>query len=261
MLNVDQLYRRDYDLPVVAEGARQTYMVASIPRSGSTYFVLRLWAAGAFGAPLEYVNMNTNRPVFNRVPNATLDEYWSQLQRIRTGRNGVFGYKMFIPNYREVSQREDAFLKRIAPDHVVYFTREDKAAQAVSYARAIQTKRWFAIAKEVNEPTYDFEFIHKQELSVIRQEAAWEQIFALTETAPLRVGYSEILNDEEGALDRIAAFMGVEYDRDRRIDIARLDRQSDSLNDEWIERYVAEKKQRGVNETLKSKSNEHAESV
>jgi hypothetical protein len=38
---------------------RRTYMVATIPRTGSTYLCHRLWRTGCMGVPLEYLN-----PVF-----------------------------------------------------------------------------------------------------------------------------------------------------------------------------------------------------
>jgi LPS sulfotransferase NodH len=237
MLKVNELYGASFDYPCGQSAPAKTYMVASIPRSGSTHFVSRLWAQGVFARPLEYLNENTNQAIRRRLGNCQLAEYWAQVMNLRTSENGVFGYKMFIGNYEQILKSNHDFLSNISPDYVIYFTREDKLAQAVSYAKAIQTKKWFAHSKQHSDPVYSFDAIRAQIESIAHQERAWEKIFVLTGTEPLRVGYSDLLAREGDIMEQIAKYLGIDHDGQPVIDMEPMGIQRDQLSDEWMERY------------------------
>lgn len=245
-MRVADLYGEAHDLPCRQGEPALTYMVASVPRSGSTHFILRLWSCGIFGRPLEYFNDNTNVEILSRLGRGDLLNYWSALKGRRTAENGVFGFKMFTDHYRQLIARERNFVTNLTPNEVIFYTREDKIAQAVSYARAIQTHSWFADAREVRRPSYSFEQIHQQVDSVLTQEAAWERIFAAMGVVPLRIGYAELLENESEVMRRVAAHLGLELGLSTALEGLTINRQADGLSAEWAKRYVEERDARGL---------------
>ena len=232
-----EAYGPDYDLPPPAMAPAKTVMLATIPRTGSTYCGLRMWETGVLGAPLEYLNINTNKQMFMRLSAGSQHRYWREVQRLRQTANGVFSYKMFIANYLHFKRSRPDFLRQIAPDFVVYLTREDKVGQAISYARAIQSRKWFAAVKEQNKPEYSFAAIRRQLRSIERQEQAWEGVFSVTGAEPVRITYEELLRGQDATLERVCAHVGESFDRSRTIEIGSIDRQADSLSDDWRERF------------------------
>lgn len=95
---IGQLYSEAYDLLARKDRPKTRYMVASIPRSGSTYFCLQMWRQGVFGAPMEYINFPRLRRLIDRLGSGDVVRHWRRVQRVRTTPNGVFGYKSFVPD-------------------------------------------------------------------------------------------------------------------------------------------------------------------
>lgn len=240
------LYTSIYDSEPTLDEPRKTIMLATIPRSGSTHFGLCMWAEGVFGAPLEYLNANTSARMLARLGRGDRHRYWQQLRRLRQGKNGVFSYKMFVVNYVQFKKKAPDFLPYIAPNYVVYLTRDDKLGQAVSYARAVQTRRWFAAVAEQRTPEYSFEKIRRQLRSIMLQERSWESIFALTETSPLRVSYERVLLQRDEVMRELAAYVGETIGSHPRIEVGSIEKQADLMSEDWRNRYLEDAVRRGV---------------
>src|SRR5438445_9241334 len=70
------------------------YMLASLPRSGSTWFSHLLWRTGCLGAPLEYLNFEAAGPYYFAASSPDVQrQLWECLAHRRTSANGVFGVK------------------------------------------------------------------------------------------------------------------------------------------------------------------------
>jgi LPS sulfotransferase NodH len=231
---VNRLYEEEFDFPLRDEEPVLTYAIATVPRTGSTYFATLLWRSGVLGAPMEYPNIHTMHRLIERLGRGDLVAYWNELKRRRTSPNGVFGYKLFVNTF------ERELLPYLTPDRVLYFTRANKAAQAVSYARALQTDVWFAGVKEPINPSYSFEQIRECEIMIKRQEAAWEDIFAGTNTVPLRIEYEQLRNDTPSVLRQVCQDLRIELDPKLECIVPAMKIQSDGLNREWIDRYKQE---------------------
>jgi trehalose 2-sulfotransferase len=52
---INRLYMAEFDFRTKVE-QRLSYMIATVPRSGSTYFAIQMWRTGVLGAPMEYLN-------------------------------------------------------------------------------------------------------------------------------------------------------------------------------------------------------------
>jgi LPS sulfotransferase NodH len=237
------LYGAEYDFNEQAGSPRAEYMLATLPRSGSTYLALELWRTGVMGAPMEYPN-----PMFARVMRARLRladpsdavEFWKVAQRLRTSPNGVFGYKMFSSSYQWWAHNSPAMLPLIAPAKVVFLTRSSVIEQAVSYSKAIRSGSWFHDVPARKHSEYDAEHIEICVGFVEYQLEFWKELFALTGAQVHHVTYESLLGDRLNVIKEIADFLGVERDRAAALDLPRIEVQRNTESIEWARRYRGE---------------------
>jgi LPS sulfotransferase NodH len=239
-----QYYEKEMDFNCFGEDPVTNYMLATIPRSGSTYCAIRFWQSGLLGAPMEYLNFRVVGSLLRRLGYSvemeamSLESYWHDVQRLRTSPNGVFGFKMFIANYVEISKRVPSFLNEIRPNHVVYLTRRDAIGQAMSYSRAQKSKVWFGGVPRTPEVGYDFSHIKMCLRSINHQKNAWERAFELTGTDPIRITYEDLLERGESCIAEVQAAMGIGPDTRAAIKIPMIERQTDGVSREWRERFL-----------------------
>jgi len=233
------MYDPEFDFPPQEEVSK-SLMVATLPRSGSTYFCIRLWQTGVLGAPMEYPNFGTMKTLFSRLQSKDWVDYWRKVKRLRTSPNGVFGYKMFISNMMEIGREHSSLLKEFAPDYVVYLTRKNVVDQALSYHRAIKTRAWFGGVQEQVSPAYNKEEIIDAVKQVKRQHVFWENIFSVTEANVYRTTYEDFLEQPEVIIEDIVNMIGVEQDKASRLDIPMIGIQRDEVTDDWRQRFLDE---------------------
>jgi len=205
---VASLFETEFDFPSLDERPKAEVMVASIPRSGSTIFCLDLWETGVLGAPLEYLNFHLIRNI-PRWREEILNpmEYWRRIRSVRTAENGVFSYKMFPGCYKQVAEVSRELLALIAPTDVIYLTREDLDAQAISYSKAMQSGAWFGDVVSDKPLNYSYDHIVECKNLIRRQMEDWEYIFDLTKTNVVRVTYEQWLRDKEAVIVNVAAIV------------------------------------------------------
>lgn len=251
-------YQKYGDFPRREDLPSLQYMLATAPRSGSTMLALLMWRTGLLGAPMEYLNFPNSGKIVDRLGNGDIRHYWDEVRRHRSSPNGVFGYKVFIGNYRNTLAVHPELLEAIRADKVIYLRREDKIAQAVSHVRAIQSGAWFADVKNVKPQTYDFERLLRSYHLAQQQDWQWEKIFRMTGVEPLALVYEDVLKDVDGTLDRLCDWLGVTRDPAAALDhIALTKPQSDVVSREWRERFAdelttRERRTRGKSERVPS---------
>ena len=235
-----RLYTREFDFPVRKGPPIIQLMIATLPRSGSSAFCLELWRTGVLGAPLEYTNpkMATSTPRWRELLRHEM-KYWKALQRVRTGPNGVFSYKFFAHEYVEILRERPKLIPLIAPTHVVYLTRADKLAQAISYSRAIRSGAWFANAAKQKPCEYDERHIQECMDALSRQELAWEHVFDVTHTRPLRVTYEEFVAAPSAVVKAILEYVVPGPHTREPLPIPQLEIQRDTVSDNWKQRFLA----------------------
>lgn len=251
----------DWDLPPFTGSAR-TYVVASIPRSGSTLLANALWDTHRVGAPKEYLNPMQVRDwearlapsPFTRLRHAALrgplvglagrgpwtrDRLSAYLDRVRarrTGPEGWFGLKLhhhhlaawFLDRGWDVDEL-------LHVDRWVAIHRADHLAQAVSWARALQTGAWASWQRPWRAPVYDARLIRSRLRAIEQAERGWDAFFVARGIEPLRVSYESLVDDRAGTVRRVLAFLDVHdapplAEPDTR-------RQADAINLEWIARF------------------------
>ena len=176
----------------------KSYVLCSIPRTGSWLLAEGLAKTGIAGKPDEYFSAgrelhthdgNANGPV------SSFAEYVKHVYSVAATPNGVAGFKVhpehlyyLVFRWQLLScTRHSTFrevLNEIFPRACwVYSRRHDKVRQAVSWWRSIQTRQWFDIADQETrprtvEPEYDFDAIATLHHRIISEEATWFEFFA-----------------------------------------------------------------------------------
>lgn len=254
-----------FDLPR-PEGAGDTWVMASVPRSGSTLLCRVLWDTGGAGAPKEYLNPMQVRDwearlgatagrrlayglLVGRAAGLARGRGWSKdrlaahLERVRTRRSdasGRFGLKI---HYHHL---EGWFLGRgwsidelLAPRRWVRIVRNDRVAQAVSWARALQSGRWAAHQRATLPSVYRARQIDRLVAEIDRQEAGWDAFFAQRSVQPMRVSYEELVSDIPETVRRVLDYLGVSDAATARVAEPDLRPLSDETSARWIARYRA----------------------
>src|SRR5215212_2723285 len=149
---VETGYEEKFDFPLRDCPPEQIYVLASVPRSGSTFVSHLLWRTGCLGAPLEYLNFDRAGPYYfaARSKSAQL-ALWQSILRRRTSPNGVFGAKCFAIQLEGLKQGNPELLDSVMatlvppekPRRVVYVARRDRLAQGAGSKRQ-RASRLFA---------------------------------------------------------------------------------------------------------------------
>jgi LPS sulfotransferase NodH len=150
------------------------------------------------------------------------------------------GYESDVPVRKSCSGSKASLEEVVSPRQWIFLRREDRVAQAVSWARALQSGRWAAHQKFALPVVYRRRQIQRLVGLVDAQESAWETFFSAGKIEPLRLRYEDILEDRERSLRNVLDFLGVAGASEIALPEPDLERQSDALNQLWIERYRSE---------------------
>jgi trehalose 2-sulfotransferase len=227
---------------------RKSYIVASSYRSGSQYLCWRLWQTGLLGAPSEVLNPTSElRVLMNRFKASSPADYIAKLIARRTSRNGVFGMKAHFHHFEAYQKEYPELLEVLAPTTYIYISRQDRIAQAVSMAKALQTDAWTSRMEEGPKPVmvYDREMIAHCLVDIEQQDVTWRRWFETHNVAPFQVTYDDLTANAAGVVRSIVEYLGVENDERDEVDVPPAKKQADETNQEWIERFEREMKAEG----------------
>jgi LPS sulfotransferase NodH len=245
MLDIEMGYEGKFDFVAPGQPER-TYMLATIPRTGSSWFGHLLWETGCLGAPLEYLNFDEGHYGFARGAPAQQDQLWRSVRRRRTSPNGVFGFKVFPMQLEALKEGNPGLLQTAMdavlsgrPPRIVYLQRRDRVAHAVSYARATLSGVWRAEQEAAGVPAVDYSeaALQTAERWIDTQQGAWEDMFRDLRIEPLRIWYEDVVARPEGAAKQVAAYLDVRIDPSARVQVPKVRKQSESDALRWITAY------------------------
>lgn len=247
--HIDTGYEGKFDFPVRQEPPEITYLLATVPRAGSTHFSHVLWRTGCLGAPLEYLNFEPAGPYgfASASPSAQLD-LWHSVLRRRCSPNGVFGLKAF-PMQLQALERDNpallnevlpAMLPRQRPRRIVYLRRRDLVAQAVSYARANMSGIWRKEQEGVDatELAYSQEQLEAAERGILLQHAVWDRMFNDLHINPLTLWHEDVLANPAEAARQVAGYVGAALYPAAAVNIPEIRKQAPGDAQLWIDRYT-----------------------
>jgi LPS sulfotransferase NodH len=168
--------------------------------------------------------------------------------RRTTGANGLFGAKIMPrhlhhalqvirPGFPLPVQATDlAVLSALLPKpRFVWLRREDVLRQAISLARAKQTKAWNARKAPAIHAVFDFAQIDQCVGQIERANAFWKQWFSAQGIQVHQITYEQVVTDYQTTVRAVLAFVGQSPTTD--IPLPTLPRQADSLTEDWADRY------------------------
>ena len=177
----------------------------------------------------------------------------AKIIEISTTPNGVFGTKVMwnylsrmIEHLQELSAYRglDAcpLLRTLFPNlYFVWMIRRDKVRQAVSWAKAANAGIWAWTREDPpereQEPAFDFELVDNLVRLIDEGERGWEQFFLECGVEPLKVYYKDLVCAYERTALDVLDYLGVPYPGDLALGERRMKRQSDGLNDKWVQKY------------------------
>ena len=236
-----------------------SFLICATPRSGSTLLCGLLESSGVAGHPASYFNRKTLDDYaaswrIARPRDGHIDEAFVQAA-LTAGRtsNGVFGGRVMAETLPELTSGLAAVASSPALTELellraqlgrlgfVHLRRRDVVAQAVSWARSLQTHFWHdgeAVLPGGREPEYDEEQIGRLVTMIEGFEADWADWFARHDLVPHEVTYEELAADPPGTAQRVLDHLGLELQPGRRLEVGHR-RQADQLNADWIARFTS----------------------
>ncbi len=218
---------------------RKSYVIASSFRSGSTLLCVKLWETGLLGAPWEYLNFYNEMPLMMaRLKPASPEDYIAKLLACRTSRNGVFGVKAHFHDFATALRRYKNLRASLAQITYIYIDRRDKLAQAVSMAKAQQSDSWTSLAAPKREALrYSKQEIARCFEEANRQKSSWRRWFRDHGIKPTLIDYEDLVADPTKVVDAVIDLLDVRGDRPEHVLVPQIEKQSDAMNAEWIDRF------------------------
>jgi LPS sulfotransferase NodH len=243
-------YEAKYDFPERAVPPTLLYLLASVPRTGSTFVSHLLWRSGCLGAPLEYLNFLPASPYhFAHGQPARQVELWRSALHRRTSPNGVFGVKCFSAQLRELQQHNPRLLMEVMaallptgrPAQVVRLKRRDAVAHAISYSRAALSGVWHKQQEAPGgiEVQFSAKAVDHARRLLDQQESDWDRLFAEMRVEPLTIWYEDVMARPEAAVASVADFLGVQFDAASAVAVPDVERQAQQNSRAWAERYAS----------------------
>jgi LPS sulfotransferase NodH len=176
------------------------------------------------------------------------EDYLARVLEAGTSPNGVFAMKLMWGYLNELlfelrrlggeyEAADLAVFRRFFPEpRFVWIRRDDAVAEAVSWAKAVQTGQWTARQAPLTEPRFDFEQIDALYHLVRVHDGCWRRWFAAHAVEPYRVMYEELATAPEQVTQDVLGFLGLEPRKPPENPVA-FARQADAVNEEWMKLY------------------------
>lgn len=241
---------------------KTSYLICTLPRSGSWLLAEALEALKVVGRPREYFAPEHRQYLLNRwgiEGDVNFADFFQLAILHGTSCNGVFGAKLhwyqmesLLTELRGVmprlSRHKDStiLLKFFPGAEYIWLRRRDRKRQAVSYAKAGQSNEWWRIRRvrapgvKERELEYRFEQIWRLEGVLNYGDQRWSKLFGELRKEPLTLYYEDLFSDYERSVRAIVEYIGIDFPKTRKIPRPRLQRQADHLSEEWLARYEAE---------------------
>jgi trehalose 2-sulfotransferase len=236
-------------LPVIPTRPRSSYFVCGTNRSGSCHLCGLLASTGVAGRPHEWFYEDTEATNRRAWGISLFSDYLRGVHDAGTTPNGVFGSKLMwdqmeklvlrLKHFGEGSTDRSLIERHFPSPRFVWIWREDVAAQAVSWAKAIQTGLWhhWDASGSSAVPIYDHDQIETLAQKVTESNSRWRAWFAANDIQPLVVRFEDLVAERVAVTRDVLGDLGLASER---IAIAeRTVKTSDHINAEWLDRYRA----------------------
>jgi trehalose 2-sulfotransferase len=242
------------------------YLICANARCGSTLLSRALSDTGIAGHPDEYFLTGPpeafpsgstfweDSPLARQHGVDEREEFLRLVYRVGSTPNGVFGAKIMwnyvgwaMENFREMARFSRASVEEIFEAmfpglRVVHLIRRDRLRQAISWLRAAEDGVWVVSenepARPVRKPRFQYGVIVGMMDLIAEGEKAWLDLYEKLGVEPLEVAYEDFTTSDgyEQTVRRVLRHLDLHDTIE--IPCPRTDRQSDSTNDEWVDRFL-----------------------
>ncbi|WP_091184048.1 Stf0 family sulfotransferase [Microlunatus flavus] len=234
-----------------------SWLLCATPRSGSTLLCGLLESSGVAGRPASYFNRrglhdySTSWQVSEGAGGRISAAYVRAARTAGSTPNGVFGGRLMAESRPELIADLTTEDDRPAPSDLellrlhfgrirfVHLRRLDVVAQAVSWAKSLQTHFWHPgeqVEPGAEAPHYDEELLGRLVETVEQFEAGWNRWFTEQRITPFEVTYEQLAADPLFVAHEVLDFLDLELDEGRRL-VVRDRQQADHVNARWIETF------------------------
>ena len=217
---------------------KNSYIICSTPRSGSTLLCDLLTATGVAGRPNSFFIKNfysdwalyLNVCVTDWKSDQEFDQAYLDAVLIEgTAQTQVFGQRLQWENLQELSNRLEDFYPARRSDsdrlfaafgttHYIYLSRKDKIAQAISLLRAQQSGLWHIHPDGTERerltpghtPVYDGKALSKLVTEIKQHDAAWVSWFGRQKIQPFSVTYEALCAAPQSIIADILSSMNLD---------------------------------------------------
>lgn len=241
-------YEGRFDFPLHETMPPMRYLLASVPRAGSTWLSHQLWATGCLGAPLEYLNFEPGGHGSDAVhdPSKRI-AIWRRSLQFRTSPNGVYGLKVFPAMLHDLQQAHPSLLAEVmrvmagpeSPRKLVRLRRRDRDAHAISLARASLSGIWRKEQENLAaaaEPAFSAVAVERCRRSLDYQDAAWDAMCADLRITPLDLWFEDALMNSSQAVASVCDYLGVALDGAASVSVPPIEQQAQGGAREWSRR-------------------------
>lgn len=224
---------------VTSPTPRQTVILCTDERTGSHYLAQLLAATEQLGRAYEYFNTPWMRDHYPDYPEDVPGQLlWAK--RLGTTANGYLSLKLHPWAMDRIAPHLD--LCRDLPEpHFVALQRRDLLAQALSLHKAQSTQKFTSWSETKSEPVYDGARIRALLSELALRRERWELYFARNGLKPLYVDYEQLQSEPEAVVGRVARHAGLAaVPPMRQTGWYQFERQSDRINEEWRQRFLAD---------------------
>ena len=211
------------------------YLLLTEARSGSNWLGSIVNNSGLMGRSSEWLS-----PKIHRLDTGSLswEGFSEEIIRRSSTDNGNFGLKIF-PNHLFTTREKYGkdFIQYCLSIHdvaLILLRREDTLRQAISYARARQTRSFAAHIEGKTEPQYDFDEIAKCFFYIRDSYSFWRSYLELTGAKFTEFVYEDLVTNPSPLVDCVA----------KHLDVPPLGKlqtamtvQRDDLTDQWVARF------------------------
>ena len=192
------------------------------------------------------------------------EEFVRLVYRVGSTPNGVFGAKIMwnyvgwaMENLRELPRFsrmsvEQIFEAMFPGLRLVHLIRRDRLRQAISWLRAAEDGVWVVSETEpahpIRSPRFQYDVIVGMMHLIAQGEKAWLDLYEKLDVKPLEVAYEDFTTSDGYEQTIRRGLRHLDLDDTIEIPRPRTDRQSDCTNDEWVDRFLNERRLRGLEE-------------
>ncbi len=220
------------------------YIMLSEGRSGSNWLGSMANKTKKLGHMTEWLGQEY---FDKKIDQYTVDEFVGMVMGKAVSENGRFAIKIFPRHIHYVNAHLGFdFIRKCMDEHetkLIFLTRRDTFAQAISLVRGIQTRQWTSRNEKSGSEEYDFSALCRAYFYISRSNQYWDAYLGVNNFDHDRFVYEDLLSDPTPLLETIADALDVQEQLEWNTD---LKIQRDTKTKEWLERFREDVKSQNV---------------